>query len=123
MKRILEESLKGGRRLRFIVKGNSMSPFIKDGESVEVERAERIRIGDVVLLRRKKEFLLHRVIFLSKNFVITKGDKSPFIDPPFERKDIIGRVRREEGIMKIFRTFLSFLFITLSLPKVCFKMK
>jgi len=117
MKHVIRDSIESGKRVRFVVKGNSMSPFINSGEKVEIEKVERIRIGDVVLLKLKDDFLLHRVLFVFRNFVITKGDRSPFIDPPSQRKNVIGRVRKEEGFLRVFRTAISFL----SIPISCLK--
>jgi len=94
-----------------------MSPFIKAGEKVEIEGAGRIRIGDVVLLKMKNGFLLHRVLFVFKNFVITKGDRSPFIDPPSEKKNVIGKIKKDEGFLKIFRTIFSLLSLPFSFTK------
>mgnify|MGYP000157704985 CR=1 FL=1 len=123
MKGVLQSSIERGKRVRFIVKGNSMYPFIKAGEKVEIERVGKIRIGDVVLLKRKNEFLLHRVLFVFRNFVITKGDRSPFIDHPSQIKNVIGKVRKEEGFLKIFRTIISILSLPLSYLKFVLRKK
>ncbi len=121
MKRILKKSIEDGKRISFVVKGDSMSPFIKSGERVEIERAEKIRIGDILLFKRRNEFLLHRVIFVFENFFITKGDRSPFIDPPVERKNIIGKLKKKESSgMRIVRTVLSVMCIPVFLTKFVF---
>jgi len=123
MKSIIRKYIEDGKRIKFIVNGNSMSPFIKSGERVEIERADRIRIGDVVLLKMKNDFLLHRVIFVFRNFVITKGDRSPLIDPPSQKKNVLGKVRKDEGILKIFRAGVSILSMPFSCLKFVFSRK
>lgn len=118
MKEIVEELLKEGKKLKFVVRGNSMYPFIKDGEVVNVEKAEKIKTGDVIIFKREKELFVHRVILKVGNMCITKGDNSPFIDFPVRKEKIIAKVKKEEGALKILRTAFSLLFLPLSLPKI-----
>jgi hypothetical protein len=63
---IIEESLKEGVPVKLIVMGNSMFPTLVGGKDVVTllpfTREHSLTIGDVVLFRYKKAFLLHRVI-------------------------------------------------------------
>lgn len=63
---IIEESLKEGVPVKLTVMGNSMFPTLLGGKDVVTlvpfTREQSLTVGDVVLFRYKKAFLLHRVI-------------------------------------------------------------
>jgi nickel-type superoxide dismutase maturation protease len=44
-----------GYRFKYIVEGNSMSPFLKDGEVVLVDREAEIKVGDIVVAKHPLE--------------------------------------------------------------------
>lgn len=93
---ITEEILDSGKQFRFRASGTSMSPFIKDKDTVIIMPAkDSIGIGDVVLLKTTDErLLLHRVIKKQKYGVITIGDAA-YVDDGFTSyKNILGRVDR-----------------------------
>jgi len=72
---------------------NSMSPIIKSGESVFVTvpcNFTDYKRGDIVLT---KDFLVHRLIYISKTYAITKGDKSLKVDNPITPDKLIGKVK------------------------------
>lgn len=79
---LIEESIREGKSVSLTVKGNSMSPLLKDGKDVVKLvpfRPEDIKIGDVILFRYGTRFLLHRIISMdASNYedpvIITKGD-------------------------------------------------
>lgn len=59
------EVIQGGSTFRFRATGGSMSPFIKDGDVLEVRpiEATTIRRADVVLYRRSdRRLIAHRVV-------------------------------------------------------------
>ena len=95
------------RRLRMI--GDSMRPFIQDGDSVVVEHSTvDIKIGDVILYPKPslpgqvptgeqgRGFVVHRVVQVldeePQMLFITKGDNRPLPDPPVKRGQILGKV-------------------------------
>ncbi len=83
-----------GRALRFKAKGGSMSPFIRNGDVVEVVPSKgKINLGDVVFYCSSHGSpVVHRVIQRNKENIITKGDSVSNSDQPIFSKQVLGRV-------------------------------
>lgn len=86
---------------RFHTQGNSMFPFILDGDEVIIERIEPedLRPGDVVMYVRGSKMVIHRIIkiyttsTLRKLFIL-KGDNLSYTDQPIWQEDIGGKATR-----------------------------
>lgn len=96
--------LSKGSYLRFCAHGNSMAPFIRNGDTILVEpkKASELRIGDIVFCRRPKgRHVAHRLI--GKNgdngsmMLATRGDNLERWDAPVLPEQILGRVVRIES--------------------------
>ena len=61
---------------RIRVSGNSMVPFLEEGDEVEVVAAERkdFRPGDLIVFDRHGDLIVHRVIKAGKNSFLEMGD-------------------------------------------------
>lgn len=95
---VLEALLGGGHSVRFRAPGWSMHPTIRNGEAITVMPLGRspVRVGDVVLYRRGRAAIAHRVIRLqsdgrSAGFVL-RGDGARSCDRPVELAQVLGRV-------------------------------
>jgi signal peptidase I len=106
---LVAEILGAGDRVRFQAKGESMRPFLLDGDLLEVVPAavEEIVRGDVVLIRRNIGGLIaHRVVNRKKldgipTFLI-KGDNCFQPDGWFGPENILGRAEfLERGEQRI----------------------
>ena len=86
--------LKNGGTFKFTPSGNSMFPFLKDGENeVEIKSAENIKIGDVILVKTDDDFfLLHRVDEIRNGGFILRGDNLLKREGVFTEKNIIGKM-------------------------------
>ncbi len=79
---IIEESIREGKSVSLMVRGNSMSPLLLDGrDTVKLVsfRPEELKEGDVILFRYGPDFLMHRIVRIDRNYsddppIITKGD-------------------------------------------------
>jgi hypothetical protein len=63
--------------------GNSMSPFIKDGDTLTwYDKADSISIGDILIFHDQstEEITCHRIVALDP--IQTKGDNSYYLDAP-----------------------------------------
>ena len=91
---IAQGVLSRGRALRFKAKGGSMSPFIRNGDVVEVVPSKgKINLGDVVFYCSSYGSpVVHRVIQRNKENIITKGDSVCGSDQPVLFKHVLGRV-------------------------------
>jgi len=115
-KPLVEDILSEGLRFVFTAKGNSMSPFISDGDTVLIKPCgSSVHTGDVLLFRQSDSALvLHRLIKKSGRGVITRGDACVIDDGLTRFEDIIGRAVRIEG-----RITSMFLFFPLGYLLVC----
>ena len=88
-----------GNNISFVARGRSMSPFIKDGDTVIIAPPKgNPGIGDVVLCTNDEgNLLLHRVIAKTAERVFTKGDAWLTDDGSIPYKNIIGRAVRVSG--------------------------
>ena len=88
------ECLQAGLRVRFQARGASMSPAIRDGETVYVRPASEadLRRGDIVLVKSDIGFRLHRLIHAdaSRDVFITRGDCGAQDDPAVRHDQILG---------------------------------
>ena len=91
--------IKSGNNISFIARGRSMSPFIKDGDTVIIAPTEGSPgIGDVVLCTNAKDnLLLHRVTSKTAESVFTKGDARLTDDGSIPYKNILGRAVKVSG--------------------------
>ncbi len=71
-----------------------MSPFIRNGDVVEVVRLKgKINFGDIILYHSScGSPVIHRVIQRNKESIITKGDSVCNSDQPIFSKQVLGRV-------------------------------
>ena len=88
------DCLQAGLRVRFQARGASMSPAIRDGETVYVKPASEsdLRRGDIVLVKGDQGFRLHRLIRADarRDVFITRGDCGLQDDPAVQRRQILG---------------------------------
>jgi signal peptidase I len=93
---ILKTLISEGLSIKFRAGGNSMFPFICDGDIITVSPVSTSpKIGDVVVLFSPLQILIvHRIISKKKNLYFTKGDNAYSIDQPVDFLDIIGVVKQ-----------------------------
>ena len=90
--------LQAGKQLSFVAYGTSMSPFIKDGDTVFLEQPTTYMVGDVVMLRCESGLLLHRIVGIGAEGVATRGDGMSQRDPgAAPRGALLGKVVRVSG--------------------------
>lgn len=71
------EDLQKGDRVSFLVKGNSMKPFMLDGlTEVFLMKKEIYQVGDICLFEYRNQYILHRLIKVHKSHYIFRGDNS-----------------------------------------------
>lgn len=87
-----------GKPCRFMAKGFSMSPFIHGGDVITISPIkEKVSTGNIVILFNGQERLLvHRIIELANEMVLTKGDNSNEFDGWTTQNNILGVVSTVE---------------------------
>lgn len=96
------ELMSCGKSFRFRAVGASMSPTIRDGEVLRVERVDvrALSVGDILLFKGESGFRAHRLVAMDpvNNIFTTRGDSSVENDRGLGAEQILGRVVAKEGV-------------------------
>lgn len=85
--------LSAGAHIAFRAGGASMSPFIRDNETVIIEPLTRtLRTGDIILFEAEsRQLLLHRIVKKKRDGYVTRGDATCHEDCPVPHSAVLGR--------------------------------
>jgi len=95
---LAEELLDEGLSIKTIVGGNSMFPFLRNGNTVIIKKVPipYLKTGDIIVFKSNNKLVAHRIIFKRKQKsdfkIFTKGDARLLFDKPLTAKNYIGRV-------------------------------
>src|SRR5262245_51535535 len=97
---IVREKLEAGLPLTLRVMSGSMSPLVAPGERVIVDAVgkEGLHRGDIVVVPRRKGFLVHRVTRVlpggwgRQATLVTRGDRAECEDGAVALSEVLGRV-------------------------------
>ncbi|WP_343320925.1 S24/S26 family peptidase [Sphingobacterium multivorum] len=72
----VQRILREGKEVRIRIKGNSMLPFIKNGDTVLLRayQGERLALGSNILAKDKNKFVFHRFVGKKSDQYILAGD-------------------------------------------------
>ncbi len=100
MKAVLEKNIP----FRFTASGISMSPFIRDGDVITIAPvlSSILRVGDVVAFVNPDcmKLTVHRILKVSQEGFLIKGDNNSDHDGIMSAESIIGRVVKVEHFGK-----------------------
>jgi len=80
------------------LRGKSMEPFLHDGDIglviIKDSPNYDLRIGDIAVFYYESEEVAvgHRVVAITDEYIITKGDNNIYLDSPIELEYIIGEL-------------------------------
>ena len=99
---VLKDFVANAGSFNLVVQGNSMLPLLTDGDVVKIQACRDYKIGDIVGYYHETTeglvIIIHRVIFVRKQYVLTKGDNNSFIDPVrVDYNHIIGKIELFTG--------------------------
>lgn len=84
--------------------GHSMTPVIKNGDWLVLKHnSNDIKVGSIIAYRREQKIIVHRVIKIQTQSVITKGDFNYHIDEPIDIKSVIGKVIAVKNSKRLYR--------------------
>jgi signal peptidase I len=93
-----------------------MLPSIRPGDVVTVERhcSGELQPGRIILFRRDGRLTAHRIVRVSDEHIVTRGDSVPALDVPVQHTEIVGQVvgicrngRRVNPQYTVWQRFLS----------------
>ena len=77
------------------ISSNSMWPVLKQGDIIFIKNIspEDIKVDDIIVWQQKeKGFVIHRVIKIKEETIITRGDANTAEDPPIVFEKIVGKM-------------------------------
>lgn len=95
----------------FVVASGSMSGTIEVNDIIIDKIAEDYAINDIITYKENGAFITHRVIKITENEVITRGDVNNIDDSPVLKDNIIGRVTFIISISFLLKLFAVIIFI------------
>jgi len=98
--RLIRDAVGAGGELWVSGSGQSMHPTVRHADFVLVgPPGPDVHLRDVVLIPFGPRLMLHRVVEVQKEIVLTRGDARERRDPPVRRVDVVARalaVRRDD---------------------------
>jgi hypothetical protein len=92
--------MQAGKQSILTIHGWSMSPLLRDGDSILIDyNTAGIRPGDILAFRQGENLVIHRVIQIVRDGeeitrIVTKGDNNISLDPIVEPHQVIGCIIR-----------------------------
>lgn len=86
-----------------------MSPKLKVGDYILIKKSDDYKVGDIITYKSKKTYITHRIVYINKTKIVTKGDRNNINDDFINIKDVVGKF-----IMKL--TVITFITYLFSLP-------
>ena len=74
------------------VLSGSMEPTFSKGTLLLVKKESSYKTGDIVVYQTDRELIVHRIIEIDGDVVVTQGDANNAADQPFEKEQIKGVV-------------------------------
>ena len=76
-----------------VVMSGSMEPTLSKGDLIFVRKAEELHTGDIVVYQSDNMLVVHRIITLYGDTVVTQGDANNAADDPIDVSQVKGVVR------------------------------
>ena len=74
------------------VLSGSMEPTFSEGTLLIIKAARETKPGEIVVYQSEDELIVHRVVSVEGDIIVTKGDANAVCDRPFRDTDLKGRV-------------------------------
>lgn len=75
-----------------VVLSGSMEPAFSKGDLIIVKETDEFDLNDIVVFESENSLVVHRVVGIGKDEVVTKGDANNVADDPISKGDVLGRV-------------------------------
>ena len=97
--------LNGKKKFALRSQGYSMMPVVRSGDLVYIRKTkfQHLKVNEIILARKSKETFIHRLVYKTKAYAITKGDNNRLTDGKIYPGQIMGKVYRIKRNNQIFR--------------------
>ncbi|MBI2616850.1 S24/S26 family peptidase [Candidatus Gottesmanbacteria bacterium] len=96
----MEEKIKHHTNALYIGKasGESMAPLMNAGDKLFVKPSRKnFNLADIVVYYQDSHLIGHRILKIYGKYLQTKGDNTPYRDPPITHEHIVGILERIDG--------------------------
>jgi signal peptidase I len=76
----------------FTINGNSMKPCLFPGDKVKIATCPDYHVGDIVLYESGTRLVVHRIMDMHGELVVTKGDYNQGLDYVIKKSAILGKL-------------------------------
>jgi hypothetical protein len=93
---LISDVVQGSGEVRLKLTGTSMMTSMWPGDVVSVSKVEdsELNVGQIVLYRDAGRLIAHRIVRMSDDWLITRGDSMSQCDCPVHRSDVICHVTK-----------------------------
>lgn len=74
------------------VLSGSMEPTFSEGTLLIIKAARETKTGEIVVYQAEDELIVHRVVSVEGDIIVTKGDANAVCDRPFRKDALRGKV-------------------------------
>lgn len=75
-----------------VVLSGSMEPEFSKGDLIVVKATDDFDLNDIVVFESDNSLVVHRIVGMGKDKVVTKGDANNVEDEPIAREAVLGKV-------------------------------
>ncbi len=83
----------------------SMEDGIHAGDYIIVNHTKDLKLGDVITYTRHNYYITHRIVDITPNGLITKGDANNTEDDPVQLNEVVGKVLYKSALIKFIITY------------------
>jgi signal peptidase len=91
-----------------VVLSGSMEPNLSVNDLVIIKETQDVNVGDVIVYERNGELIIHRVLSVDGETIITQGDANNIADEPFDVSSVRGKMIASfpavGGLVRILKT-------------------
>lgn len=75
-----------------VVLSGSMEPTFSKDDLIFVKETDELNVGDIVVYQSGNELIVHRIVNIDGDMMVTQGDANNAADPAFEKSAVKGVV-------------------------------
>lgn len=75
-----------------VVLSGSMEPAMSVGDLIIVRETDDFQVGDAIVFESAGEMIVHRIVMMNENMIVTQGDANNVPDEPIDYEAVKGKV-------------------------------
>lgn len=75
-----------------VVVSNSMEPILSANDLIVTKKQDSYSVGDIVVYKSNNELIIHRIVRIEEEKIVTKGDANDYEDKPINLNKVCGKL-------------------------------